>query len=117
MKREKSFLKLYEENTSFDYLDNTLEVINEANNNYVVKYNRKAIYKRLLKRAELKLAHDHEDMLLRKYLKASKIRRETRAAIHEKYGAKAAMQVKVWLKARKEKEKLMAIRKKEKENK
>lgn len=102
MARNKFFADIYREKDTYDFLDESLEFINEADN-YTVKYNKKTQYKRMLKLAELKLARDNGDILFNKYLKASKIRRECRAAIHEKYGTKAAAQVRMWVKARKQK--------------
>lgn len=90
--------ELYED-TSYEMLDETLNVLNEVNK---VVFDKATKKKRLLRQAELICAKEAGDDLYVKYLKFTKGRKKVRALIHNKYENKAKVKVKEYLKRRKE---------------
>lgn len=94
--------EMYDETTSYEVLDETLNVLNEVNK---VVFDKQTKKKRLLTRAELLCAKESGDDLYVKYCKFTKGRKKVRALIHTKYEQKAKVKLKEYLRRRKEAEK------------
>jgi len=68
--------------------------LNEAN---VIKLDQQTMKKKMIRRAELAAAKNADDPLFHKYIKHSKLRKQYRRAIHEKYNSKANIIYKQWV--------------------
>lgn len=89
------FIKEVGDNRVFN---ETLEVLNEKN---IIKMDKKTLRKKLLTQATLLSAKEADDILYKRYVKASKIRRETRSAIQVKYEAKGKRKLKEFIQTQK----------------
>lgn len=90
-------------NESFDLIRQnanagTNAYLNEAN---VVKLDNQTMKKKMIRRAELAAAKSADDPLYHKYVKHSKLRKQYRRQIHEKYNSKANIIYKQWVAANK----------------
>lgn len=91
--------EMYDDKTSYEVLDESLQILNEVNK---VVFDKATKKKRLLTRAELLCAKEAGDDLYVKYCKFTKGRKKVRALIHNKYEQKAKVKLKEFLKRRKE---------------
>ena len=70
--------------------------LNEAN---VIKLDNQTMKKKMIRRAELAAAKAADDPLYHKYVKHTKIRKQYRRQIHDKYNSKANIIYKQWVAA------------------
>lgn len=86
------------EQSSYEVLEESLQVLNEVNK---VQFDKQTKKKRLLTQAELICAKEAGDPLYDKYKKFTAGRKKCRVLIHNKYEAKAKVKVKDFLQRRK----------------
>jgi hypothetical protein len=93
-----SFFETLTESNDFLILDETVRVFNERN---IVKMDKKTLKKRLLTQATLLASKEANDPLYKKYVKHSKLKRQYRKQIQQKYQAKGRQKMREYLKAHK----------------
>ena len=93
-----SFFETLTESNDFMVLDETLKVFNEKN---IIKLDKKTMRKRLLTQATLLAAKEANDPIYVKYARHSKLKRQYRQQIQERYHAKGKKKMREYLKARK----------------
>lgn len=89
-----TFFENYNSDEVISYMNETFDVINEAN---VVRLDKMTMKKKMVRRAELAAAKAADDPLFHKYVKHSKLRKQYRRQIHEKYNSKANIIYKQWV--------------------
>jgi len=102
------FFENYNADSVIEYMNEAFDLIyenahagsnaalNEAN---VIKLDNQTMKKKMIRRAELAAAKAADDPLYHKYIKHSKLRKQYRRAIHEKYNSKANIIYKQWVAA------------------
>jgi len=100
------FFDNYNANEVIDYMNEAFDIIyqtahagentalNEAN---VIKLDQQTMRKKMIRRAELAAAKHADDPLFHKYMKHSKLRKQYRRQIHDKYNSKAVIIYKQWV--------------------
>jgi len=100
------FFENYNSGEVIDYMNEAFDIIyenahasentalNEAN---VIKLDQQTMKKKMIRRAELAAAKHADDPLYHKYVKHSKLRKQYRRQIHDKYNSKANIIYKQWV--------------------
>ena len=103
-----SFFDNYNTDNVIEYMNEAFDIIydnahavensalNEAN---VIKLDNQTMKKKMIRRAELAAAKAADDPLYHKYVKHTKIRKQYRRQIHDKYNSKANIIYKQWVAA------------------
>lgn len=99
-----AFFDGYSNSDIMEYMNEAFDLLTlqEAN---IVKMDKKTMKKKMLRRATLAAAKAANDPLYHKYLKHTKLRKQYRIQIQEKYQGKAKIVVKQWIAANAEKNK------------
>ncbi|QXN67875.1 hypothetical protein FPHOBKDP_00121 [Listeria phage LPJP1] len=95
-----TFFNYNNEESSMQTLEESLSYLEEAN---IVRLDKRTAKKRLYTQAVLISAKEANDPLYRKYVKYSKLRRETRRAIQLKYASKGKQKLREFGEKRKAK--------------